>query len=459
MHSTMPVCPIDYGRYGHQDMVRIFEEEFRHEIWLRVEATVAQVQADMGIVPSEAADEIVSVANPETVTLERTMEIEARTRHDVAALVEAIAEKCQGTGSRWVHFGLTSNDVKDTALGLQLLAAYGILLPEVNALVSSISRRAIETQDLIAVGRSHGQQAVPITYGIRFSVWVDEIRRHSERLREALKRTVVGKVAGATGSHAAMGPRGIEIQEKVLTRLGLNVPAATTQIVQRDRVAESILCLTNLASTLDKIATDLRNLQRTEIAETYEPFATGKQVGSSAMPHKRNPVTCEKISGIARLVRSLAHPALENVVSWEERDISHSSTERFIIPQAFILTDYIVREMRRVIEGLMIDEEAVERNIWLSRDTFLSEYVMTVLTEAGLPRPDAHAKLRALTLQARNEDRDLTELLKEDSEVKGLIDPANIDVGKFFDSIREVSRKIVRETLQRYEGSVTASTG
>ncbi len=455
----MPVCPIDYGRYGHQDMVRIFEEEFRHEIWLRVEATVAQVQADMGIIPSEAADEIVSVANPKTVTLDRTMEIEARTRHDVAALVEAIAEKCDGIGARWVHFGLTSNDVKDTALGLQLLAAYGILLPEVDALVSSLSRRAIETQDLIAVGRSHGQQAVPITYGIRFSVWVDEIRRHSERLREALKRTAVGKVAGATGSHAAMGLRGIEIQEKVLTRLGLNVPAATTQIVQRDRVAESILCLANLASTLDKIATDLRNLQRTEIAETYEPFATGKQVGSSAMPHKRNPVTCEKISGIGRLVRSLAHPALENVVSWEERDISHSSTERFVIPQAFILTDYIIREMRRVIEGLMIDEEAVERNIWRSRDTFLSEYIMTVLTEAGLPRPDAHAKMRALTLQARNEDRDLTELLKEDSEVKGLIDPASIDVGRFFDSIREVSRKIVRETLQRYEGSVTASTG
>jgi adenylosuccinate lyase len=455
----MPVCPIDYGRYGHPDMVRIFKEEFRHGNWLRVESTVAQVQADMGIIPNEAAEEIAAIADPETVTLERTMEIEARTRHDIAALVEAIAEKCEGVGARWVHFGLTSNDIKDTARGLQLLAAYGVLMPELDALSSSLSRRAIETQDLVAVGRSHGQQAVPITYGIRFSVWVDEIRRHAERLCGAMRRTAVGKIAGATGSHAALGPRGIDLQERVLIQLGLNVPAATTQIVQRDRIAESILCLANLASSLDKMATDLRNLQRTEIGETYEPFATGKQVGSSAMPHKRNPVTCEKVSGIARLVRSLAHPALENVISWEERDISHSSTERFVIPQAFILTDYIVREMKRVIEGLIIDEEAVRRNLGLTRDTFLSEYLMTVLIEAGLSRPEAHAKMRALTLKAKNDDADLLDTLKKDSSITRLMDPANIDVNKFFDSIREVSRQIVRETLQRYEDSMTSSTG
>ncbi|MHA1389621.1 MAG: adenylosuccinate lyase [Candidatus Thorarchaeota archaeon] len=300
------------------------------------------------MIPKLAAKDIKKNATPEIVTLERTMEIEKTTRHDVVALFEAIAEKCEGPGSRWIHFGLTSNDIKDTALGMQLKAAFDIVLPQIDILCESLLNRAKETQDLIAVGRSHGQHAVPITYGIRFTVWLEEFYRHKSRLLSAKESTGVGKISGATGSHAALGPAGFDIQKKVLEKLGLNVPIATTQIIQRDRLAEAIT---------------VRNLQRTEIAETYEPFAKGKQVGSSAMPHKRNPVTCEKLSGLARIVRSLVPPALENVVSWEERDISHSSAERFIIPQAFILTDYMVRELNRVIEGLTIDAKAVAENL------------------------------------------------------------------------------------------------
>ncbi|TFH01860.1 MAG: adenylosuccinate lyase, partial [Candidatus Thorarchaeota archaeon] len=308
----MPVSPIDYGRYGHPDMVTIFEEEYRHSLWLRIESAVSEVQAEMGLIPKEAAADIRKTAKPDIVTLERTMQIEERTRHDVVALFEAIAEKCEGSGSRWVHFGLTSNDIKDTALGLQLKAAFDVLIPQINLLCDSLLKRAKETQDLIAIGRSHGQHAVPITYGIRFTVWLEEIYRHKKRILSAKDSTGVGKISVATGSHAALGPSGFDIQKKVLKNLGLNVPIATTQIIQRDRLAEAITSLANLASTIDKIATDLRNLQRTEIAETYEPFAKGKQVGSSAMPHKRNPVTCEKLSGLARIVRSLVPPALEN---------------------------------------------------------------------------------------------------------------------------------------------------
>ncbi|MGY5881613.1 MAG: adenylosuccinate lyase [Candidatus Thorarchaeota archaeon] len=447
----MPVSPIDYGRYGHPDMVTVFEEEHRHSLWLSIEATVAEVQAEMDLIPKEAAKDIRKTAKPDIVTLERTMEIEKITRHDVVALFEAIAEKCEGPGARWIHFGLTSNDIKDTALGLQLNAAFDLLIPQIDTLCKSLLDRAKETQDLIAVGRSHGQHAVPITYGIRFTVWLEAVQRHMNRIHSAKETTRVGKISGATGSHAALGPLGFDIQKRVLETLGLNVPIATTQIIQRDRLAEAVTSLANLASTIDKIATDLRNLQRTEIAETYEPFAKGKQVGSSAMPHKRNPVTCEKLSGLARIVRSLVPPALENVVSWEERDISHSSAERFIIPQAFILTDYMVREMNRVIGGLEIDTKAVDKNLNLSNDSILSEYVVTLLTKAGLERPKAHEKLRALSNSAKAADTSLLDAVRKDIDLSSILDMKQLQLEEYYNNIREVSRRIVREAEEAHK--------
>ncbi len=441
----MPVSPIDYGRYGHPDMVTIFEEEHRHSLWLSIEAAVAEAQAEMDLIPKDAAEDIKKTAKPDIVTLERTMEIEKITRHDVVALFEAIAEQCKGPGARWIHYGLTSNDIKDTALGLQLKAAFEILIPEIDSLCETLLKRAKETQDLIAVGRSHGQHAVPITYGIRFTVWLEEFHRHKNRILRAKETTGVGKISGATGSHAAVGPSGFDIQKIVLENLGLNVPIATTQIIQRDRLAEAITALANLASSIDKIATDLRNLQRTEITETYEPFAKGKQVGSSAMPHKRNPVTCEKLSGLARIVRSLVPPALENVVSWEERDISHSSAERFIIPQAFILTDYMVREMNRVIEGLTIDTKTVDRNLNFSNDSIMSEYVVTLLTKAGLERPKAHEKLRALSNSAQAAGTSLLDAVRNDTALASVLDMKKLELEEYYNNIREVSRRIVRE--------------
>jgi adenylosuccinate lyase len=447
----MPVSPIDYGRYGHPEMVRVFEEEHRHALWLEIEAAVAEAQAEMKIIPKGAAADIRATAKPNIVTLPRTMEIEKETRHDVVALFEAIAEKCKGPGARWVHFGLTSNDIKDTAIGLQLKAAFAVLVPQIDALCMALIKRAKETQDLVAVGRSHGQHAVPITYGIRFSVWADEIRRQKKRALAARESTAIGKISGATGSHAAFGLQGIELQSRVLKRLGLNVPIATTQIIQRDRLAEAITALANLASSIDKIATDLRSLQRTEIAETSEPFARGKQVGSSAMPHKQNPVTCEKLSGLARVVRSLVPPALDDIVSWEERDISHSSTERFVIPQAFILTDYLVRELTRVIDGLEVHTDAVEQNLNLSKESILSEYVVTLLTNAGLERPKAHEKLRLLSVQAKESGKGLLETVRTDPELSDVLGEGKVDASEYYNSIREVSRSIVRETEKAYQ--------
>ncbi len=451
----MPICPIDYGRYGSPEMIAVFEETFRHELWLRVEAAVARAQAEMGIIPEEAARDIEATARPEIVTLERTMEIERANRHDVAALFEAIAERCKGQGGRWVHFGLTSNDIKDTALALQLRAAFEVLLPQVDKLMAALANRAEETVDLIAVGRTHGQQAVPITYGIRFAVWLEEIGRHRSRLQSAMSRAVVGKISGATGSHAALGIRGIALQKRVMEILGIGCPVATTQIIQRDRLAEVILTLANLSASIDKIATDLRNLQRTEIAEAYEPFAEGRQVGSSAMPHKRNPVTLEKICGLARIVRSTAAPALENVISWEERDISHSSTERFIVPQAFILTDYIVREMTTVISGLTIDKNAVTKNLSLSRDEILSEYILTLLTRAGMDRPKAHESLRRITSTARSQRIGLLEAVTKDPELAQRMQGIQPDIESYYDSIREVSRELVREAVSNFRNTIS----
>ena len=448
--NIMPVSPIDYGRYGHSEMIEIFQEEKRHSLWLEIEATVAEAQADLGIIPREAARDIRETAKPDIVTLERTMDLERATRHDVAALFEAIAERCKGEGARWVHFGLTSNDIKDTALGLQLKAAFNVIVPQMDCLCDALLRRAKENQDLIAVGRTHGQHAVPITYGLRFAVWLDEIRRHRQRITNAKMSASVGKLSGATGSHAALGIKGIEMQKRVLQKLGLGVPVATTQIVQRDRIAETITALANLASSLDKIATDLRNLQRTEIAETYEPFDERQQVGSSAMPHKRNPITYEKISGLARVVRSLVPPTLENVVSWEERDISHSSTERFTIPQGFILTDYLLRETTRMIDGLTIDEEAVSKNLALSNDAILSEYIITQLTKAGLERPKAHEKLRTLSREAKDNGIGLLDVVRKDSDVSTRVSSDDIDLKGYYDAIRDVSHRIISEAEAEY---------
>jgi adenylosuccinate lyase len=450
----MPVSPIDYGRYGNQQMVQVFEEENRHALWLMVEKAVAKAQADLGMIPKDAAEDIIETADPEAVTLARALELEEITRHDVAALFEAIAEKCKGPGARWVHFGLTSNDVKDTALGLQLKTAYDVLLPQVDLLANALAKAAEETRGLVAIGRTHGQHAVPITYGLRFSVWLDEVMRHRERLLASSKTAAVGKISGATGSHAALGSIGLDLQKSVMKELGLDAPLATTQIIQRDRHAESILNLANLSASIEKIATDIRSLQRTEIGEVAEPFARGKQVGSSAMPHKRNPVTCEKVCGIARTIRSLAAPALENVISWEERDITHSSTERFIIPQAFILSDYIVREMTAIIEGLQIDTKAVEQNLHGSDESTLSEYILTQLTRAGLERPKAHAILRNLTTEAREQDISLTEAIRSDETTSEVFARADIDVDNYIRMIKKTSAVIVDATIRKFTRTI-----
>ncbi|RLI20912.1 adenylosuccinate lyase, partial [Candidatus Bathyarchaeota archaeon] len=358
----MPILPIDTGRYGTAEMRRIFEEENRLQKMLDVEAALALAHAEVGNIPVEDAKVIAEKASTRYVRLERVKEIEKEIRHDVMAMVRALAEVCGKSGA-YVHLGATSYDIVDTATALQLKEATSLIEEKLVRLVKALMEKAEKYKETIMVGRTHGQHALPITLGFKFAVWMREVARHLERLRQCRERLLVGKMSGAVGTHAGLGPHALRIQQIVMERLGLKPAEITTQIVQRDRHAEFICLLANLASSLDKFATEIRELQRPEIGELYEPFERKRQVGSSTMPHKRNPELCERICGLAKIMRSLTIPALENVVTWHERDLTQSSAERFIIPEACILIDYMLHLMTFIIENIEVDEERMQKNL------------------------------------------------------------------------------------------------
>ncbi|MHC1586061.1 MAG: adenylosuccinate lyase, partial [Candidatus Hecatellaceae archaeon] len=318
---------------------------------------------------------------------------------------------------KYVHYGATSYDIVDTATALQLKEALKVLEDRLNRLEETLLELTRKYKDVLMVGRTHGQHALPITLGLKFSVWLREVSRHIERLNQAKHRILVGKLTGAVGTQAGFGPEGLKVQRLVMERLGLKPVEVSTQIVQRDRHAELICLLAILASTLDKFATEIRELQRTEIGELAEPFRFGRQVGSSTMPHKANPVRCERICSLAKLVRSLVIPALENVVSWQERDLTNSAAERFIIPEALILTDYMVNLMVKVLQGLQVNVKRMRENLELTRGLIMSEAVMLALTRKGMGRQEAHRLLRELTARCFQEGRTFKEVLLESVEV------------------------------------------
>lgn len=423
------INPIDSGRYGNPEMIKIFTDRNKIALWAKIEVAVAKVQTEMGIIPDMVVNDLEFAS--EKITLEEVQKIEEKTRHDIAAFIEAMSKYCNNVARCWIHYGLTSSDIKDTALAIQMGAGIDILIRKVKILRDVLVNRAIETEDLITIGRTHGQHAAPTTYGLRFAVWADEISRHIIRLSRIYKSAITGKMSDSTGSFATLGVKGIEFQYKVLSELGLETPLATTQIVQRDRHVEVIFTLANLAATIEKIATDLRNLQRTEINETEESFTIG-QVGSSAMPHKENPIGSEQICGTARYIRSLVAPALEDVISWEERDLTQSSTERLIIPQSFILTDYITSEMTKIINGLIINKDKIADNLKEAQKFILSEYMMSLLIGFGYGRVDSHSAVKRLM----NEDDPIKAFKRDYSHI-------NFNIDDYYNSIREVSRAIV----------------
>jgi adenylosuccinate lyase len=422
----MPILPIDTGRYGTPEMREVFDEETRLQKLLDVEASLAWAHAEVGNIPRKDADKICRMASLRYVKLARVKAIERDIKHDVAALVRALSDACGSSGA-YVHLGATSYDIVDTANALQLKDAVEIIEKKLLSLRQVLQEKTGKYKNTVMMGRTHGQHALPITLGFKFAVWTCEISRHIQRLHECRDRVLVGKVSGAVGTQAGLGEHAGEIQELVMKRLGLRAAEISTQIVQRDRYAELICLLSLIASSLENFATEIRELQRPEIGELFESFEAEKQVGSSTMPHKRNPELCERICGLARIVRSLAIPSLENVVTWHERDLTQSSAERFLFPESCILVDYLLNLIVDIICNLRVDEKRMLQNIALTQGRAMSEAVMMVLSKKGVNRQEAHELLRKLTLKSEMEKREFKEILMKDKLVCSKLSEKEID--------------------------------
>ncbi|MEE8322162.1 MAG: adenylosuccinate lyase [Candidatus Bathyarchaeia archaeon] len=398
----MPILPIDMGRYGSHEMKAIFEEEGKLQRLLDVEAALAWALAEVGDIPKEASETIGAMASVKHVRLNRVKEIEAKIRHDIMAVVTALSEVCGPSGA-YVHLGATSNDITDSATALQLKDALKLISQHLNDLEAVLMELSEANKHVLLIGRTHGQHAIPMTLGFKFVVWLRETSRHIQRLEECTDRVVVGKMSGAVGTQAGLGPNAMKVQHLTMSRLGIMAADVSTQIVQRDRYAELICLFAIIASSLDKFAIEIRELQRPEIGELAEPFASATQVGSSTMPHKKNPILCERVCGLAKILRSLTIPALENVPTWHERDITQSSAERFILPEAFILLEYMLSLITRVLRGLHIDREKMRANVDLTGGRAMSESIMLALTKKGFGRQKAHSLVRDVSLQSERD--------------------------------------------------------
>ncbi len=405
-------------RYTRPEMGGIWTVENRYRKWLLVEMAVCEVRAEIGEIPAEDMKEIRTKA---AFNVERIARIEEETHHDVIAFLTSVAEHV-GPSSRFIHEGLTSSDVLDTSLALLLTEAADLLLEDVRKLLDVLERRAYEWKDTIMMGRSHGIHAEPITFGLKFANWYAEMSRHEERLRRARETVRVGKISGAVGTYANIDPG---IEEKSCRRLGLERAAISTQVLQRDRHAEFFSTLALIGSSIEKIAIEIRHLQRTEVREAEEFFAPG-QKGSSAMPHKRNPIASENLSGLARVLRGNALAAMENVALWHERDISHSSVERIIGPDSTILLDYMLARLTRVLDRLAVYPENMKKNMELTGGLLFSQQVMLALTKKGLSREDAYAIVQKNAMKVWRDGGRLEDLLLEDPDVVRHLTPVEI---------------------------------
>lgn len=406
-------------RYTRPEMGRIWTLENKYRKWLDVEIAVCEVMAEDGKIPAEDLQAIKTKAG---FHVERIGEIEQETQHDVIAFLTNVAEHV-GPAARHIHEGLTSSDVLDTSMGMLLNEAGALLLSDMDALLGVLKRRAFEWKDTVMIGRSHGIHAEPITFGLKFALWYAEMQRNRERLVHATDSVRTGKISGAVGTYANVHP---SVEKRVCRKLGIKPASISSQVVQRDRHAEFFTTLAIIGSTIEKIAVEIRHLQRTEVREAEEFFAEG-QKGSSAMPHKRNPVASENLSGLARILRGNALAAMENVALWHERDISHSSVERIIGPDSTILLDYMLARLTRVLDRLTVYPENMRRNLELTGGLFFSQQAMLELTRRGLSREEAYRLVQRNAMKVWNEGGHLREVLKKDPEVMAHFSEGEID--------------------------------
>ncbi len=410
-------------RYTRPEMGRIWSDQNKYQQWLEVELAASEALAELGIVPAEAARELRAHAGFDAG---RILEIEKEVKHDVIAFTTAVAETMakagHGDASRWLHYGLTSNDVVDTAQALLLEQASGILLGGLESLRAVLKRRALEFQHKPQVGRTHGVHAEPITFGLKLAIWYEEAGRNRRRLKAAAEDVRVGKISGAVGTFAHIGP---EVEELICARLNLRPALAASQVIQRDRHANFVATLALVAALCEKIALEVRHLQRTEVREAEEYFARG-QKGSSAMPHKRNPVTSEQICGLARVVRANAQAAFEDIALWHERDISHSSVERVILPDSTILADYLLDKTTQLVDKLMVYPERMRRNLEMTRGLIYSGQLLLDLAAAGMLREQAYRIVQGHAMRAWEQEGDFRAAIEADPEIRAVLTPEQI---------------------------------
>jgi adenylosuccinate lyase len=405
-------------RYTLPAMGQVWSEESKYRAWLEVELATAEALAETGEVPAEAAQLLRQHASFQVA---RIQEIERTVRHDVIAFTTAVSESMAAAGhpeaSRWLHYGLTSNDVVDTAQALLIRSASEIISRGVSKLADSLKTRAFEFKHTVQIGRTHGVQAEPITFGLKLALWYDEVQRNLGRFSAATEEMRVGKISGAVGTFGHIGP---EAEERICKRLGLRPAPIASQVISRDRHANYVSALALIAATLEKIAIEIRHLQRTEVREAEEPFAAG-QKGSSAMPHKRNPVTCEQVAGLARVVRANVQAAFENIALWHERDISHSSVERIILPDSTILVDYMLAKTDWLIADLRVYPDRMLKNLGLTRGLVFSGQLLLDLAAAGMLREDAYKLVQSHAMKAWQDDQDFRAAIESDPQVTKML--------------------------------------
>ena len=416
----LAILPIDSGRYGTPEMLDVFGAERKIRYQLQVEAAAASAQGKLGIIPTSAARRISAAARSKKITASRVSRIESRTGHDTAALVEVLGSECPPTARPWVHFGLTSNDLVDTSTSMQMRDALNIITPKVARLAVLLADMATRYARLPAVGRTHGQHASIISFGLKFANWAAEMEQHIIRLRQVSERVLICKTLGVVGTGSLMGARALDVQSAVASQLGLRPARASTQVIPRERHAEYTFELALIGSTLDKMAVEVRNLQRTEIGEVAEEFKRG-QMGSSAVPVKRNPTKSERLSSLARLLRSSVAVSLENIPLWHERDLTNSANERFTIPTASILIDEMLGTAASVMSGLSINEGRIRENLWATRGQIFAEFVLEAMVRKGISRSRAYRDVQRVAFAAHAAKQPYLEALLADARVSAVL--------------------------------------
>ena len=412
----MSILPIDSGRYGTKEMVSLFKEQNKINYQLQIEGAAAISQSEIGMIPKSVGKEILRASKSGKITAKRIKQLEAKSDHDTASLVEALSEKCKVEARPWIHYGLTSNDLVDTSNSMQMKDALSIIQPKVGKLAILLAKKAVMYKKLPAVGRTHGQHASIISFGLKFANWAAEMAKHLERIDEVKKRVLICKTLGVVGTGSLMGAKALEVQRRVAKRLGLYPAEVTTQIIPRERYAEYVFQLALMGSTLEKIAVEIRNLQRTEISEVAEHFKKG-QMGSSAVPVKRNPTKSERITSLSKLLRSQVGVSFENIPHWHERDLSNSANERFVLPMCSILLDEMLETMIKIITNLHIDSKRISQNLNITKGQIFAEFLLKALIKKGIPRFKAYRDVQRIAFESHNKGTEYIDAVRKDKSI------------------------------------------